>query len=91
LTIMQGLLPGEIVLEQELASRFKEMGVVQVTNARLLWRRIGEPLFQLNTSRINVGQVSKAAGKEANVFVLKIEVQGMAKPVYLNFTGNDAE
>ena len=92
---MQGILPGEQVLEHEQTVFKKEVGILQITNARLLWRRTGDPLYQVNTSRLNIGgniQIVKDTEQSTDknpVYVARIEING--KPNYFRFTGADGE
>jgi hypothetical protein len=88
---MQGLLPGETLLVQEVCHRGKDFGVVLITNIRLLWRRTGDSLFQLNTSLLNLDGPIQMASKDRDSWVLQIPINNLAKPIYLRFQKeNDA-
>ena len=79
------------MLVQEVCHRGKDFGVVLITNIRLLWRRTGDSLFQLNTSLLNLDGPIQMASKDRDSWVLQIPINNLAKPIYLRFQKeNDA-
>ena len=73
------------MLVQEVCHRGKDFGVVLITNIRLLWRRTGDSLFQLNTSLLNLDGPIQMASKDRDSWVLQIPINNLAKPIYLRF------
>ena len=59
--------------------------MVLITNIRLLWRRTGDSLFQLNTSLLNLDGPIQMASKDRDSWVIQIPINNLAKPIYLRF------
>jgi len=87
---MQGLLPKEQILDQVNASCQKIDGVLLLTNVRLLWKRTGDALFQVNENRLNVSCAQNMEAKDSNRFVLKVDITGK-KSLFFSFSGSDAK
>eukprot|EP00347_Sterkiella_histriomuscorum_P007678 403347993 len=87
---MQNLLPREEILEQVNAQFLKNEGILLVTNVRLLWKRVGETLFEVNENRLHVKRVQKAKDPNtANRYVIRVEIEGK-KPHKFSFIGLEA-
>ncbi|CDW72894.1 UNKNOWN [Stylonychia lemnae] len=85
---MQGLLPQENILEQVNASLRQIEGILLITNVRILWKRVGDSLFQFNENRLHVKGVLRAQdNKKQDRWVLRIEIKGKSQAFNFGFEG----
>lgn len=50
-------MPNEVVKEQVSAALRNVEGILLITNVRLLWKKVGDPLFSINVNRLNIKSV----------------------------------
>jgi hypothetical protein len=57
---MLGMLLNETLLLQEEAQMSKEAGFIRITNARLLWNKLGDSIPRINVNRLQITEVEIA-------------------------------
>ena len=67
-------MPNEEVKEQVNAAFRNVEGILLLTNVRLLWKRVGDTVFQISVNRLNIKSAQDTHDVQSNRYLIKIDV-----------------